>query len=148
MIELMEETANMLRGMCMDPRIPKYAKEALWSRISKLDAATEAAADDEAGEPVSPAYELKPAAWIAGNGHPHHLNHIQGVRERQLYGPLRPLYDEQTLWNACARAEGIGRDQIKARLLELHEAHKHQHNHFAWAVQELFVARRFSGRVA
>jgi hypothetical protein len=45
MIELMEETANMLRGMCMDPRIPQDTKEALWSRVRKLDAATEAAAD-------------------------------------------------------------------------------------------------------
>lgn len=47
MIELMEETANMLRGVCMDPRVPQDTKEALWSRVRKLDAATEAAADDE-----------------------------------------------------------------------------------------------------
>ena len=50
MIELVEETANMLRGMCMDPRIPQDTKEALWSRVRKLDAATEAALDAEAGE--------------------------------------------------------------------------------------------------
>lgn len=36
-----EETANMLRGMCMDPRIQKDIKEALWSRVRKLDKATE-----------------------------------------------------------------------------------------------------------
>ena len=50
MIELMEETANMLRGVCMDPRVPQDTKEALWSRVRKLDAATEAALDDEAGD--------------------------------------------------------------------------------------------------
>lgn len=50
MIELMEETANMLRGMCMDPRIPHDTKQALWLRVSKLEAATQAALDDEAGE--------------------------------------------------------------------------------------------------
>ena len=48
--ELMESTANMLRGMCMDPRIPQDTKEALWSRVRNLDAATEAALDDDAGE--------------------------------------------------------------------------------------------------
>ena len=42
----MEETANMLRGMCMDPRIPHDTKEALWSRVRKLDAATEAEQED------------------------------------------------------------------------------------------------------
>lgn len=39
-VELVEETANMLRGMCMDPRIPHDTKEALWSRVRRLDAAT------------------------------------------------------------------------------------------------------------
>lgn len=47
MIELMEETANMLRGVCMDPRVPQDTKEALWLCVRKLDAATEAALDDE-----------------------------------------------------------------------------------------------------
>ena len=50
MIELMEQTANMLRGMCMDPRIPQDTKEALRSRVRTLDAATEAALDADAGE--------------------------------------------------------------------------------------------------
>lgn len=40
----------MLRGMCMDPRIPNDTKEALWSRVRRLDAATEAAIYAEAGE--------------------------------------------------------------------------------------------------
>jgi hypothetical protein len=43
MIELVEETANMLRGMCMDPRIPRDTKEDMWSRVRKLDAAVESA---------------------------------------------------------------------------------------------------------
>lgn len=43
MIELIEETANMLRGMCLDPRIPADTKEALRSRVRKLDAAAESA---------------------------------------------------------------------------------------------------------
>lgn len=47
MIELMEETANMLRGMCMDPRIPQDAKEALWSRVGKLDSAVAVALEQQ-----------------------------------------------------------------------------------------------------
>jgi len=35
----------------------------------------------------------EPMAWIDSMGHPHHLSAIQGVREKQLYGPWRPLYD-------------------------------------------------------
>lgn len=34
---LLEETANMLRGMTMDPAIPERAKEAMRSRIAKLE---------------------------------------------------------------------------------------------------------------
>jgi hypothetical protein len=49
-IELLDSTANMMRGMCMDPRIPQDTKEAMWSRVRKLDAATEAALDDGAGD--------------------------------------------------------------------------------------------------
>lgn len=49
-VELVEETANMLRGMCMDPRIPQDAKEALWSRVRKLDAATELAIEVSASD--------------------------------------------------------------------------------------------------
>ena len=37
--------------------------------------------------------DAEPVAWIDSNGHPHHLSAIQGVREKQLYGPWRPLYD-------------------------------------------------------
>ena len=35
----------------------------------------------------------EPMAWIDSMGHPQHLSAIQGVREKQLYGPWRPLYD-------------------------------------------------------
>jgi hypothetical protein len=49
-IELLESTANMMRGMCMDPRIPQDTKEAMRSRVRKLDSAAEAALDDEAGD--------------------------------------------------------------------------------------------------
>jgi hypothetical protein len=44
--QLVEETANMLRGMCMDPRIPKDTKEALWSRVNRLESAVAAFIDD------------------------------------------------------------------------------------------------------
>jgi len=43
LIELLESTANMLRGACMDPRIPKATKEAFWSRVRELDKAVEKA---------------------------------------------------------------------------------------------------------
>jgi hypothetical protein len=43
LIELIERTANMLRGACMDPRIPKDTKEAFWSRVRELDKAVEKA---------------------------------------------------------------------------------------------------------
>lgn len=47
MIELMEETANMLRGMCMDPRIPQDTKQALWSRVHKIDTAVTTALESD-----------------------------------------------------------------------------------------------------
>lgn len=53
MIELTEETANMLRGMCMDPRIPQDTKEALWSRVHRLDAAVAAALESEYVKPLT-----------------------------------------------------------------------------------------------
>lgn len=37
MIDLIESTANMLRGMCMDARIPDDTKDVLWERVRKLD---------------------------------------------------------------------------------------------------------------
>ncbi len=47
MIELMEQTANMLRGMCLDPRIPQDTKEALRSRVGKLDEAVSAILEEQ-----------------------------------------------------------------------------------------------------
>lgn len=66
--------------------------------------------------------EVKPVAWIDNSGHPHHLSYVQGVREKQLYGPLRPLYDQAALdavraeerercakvWRRPARVQGLG----------------------------------------
>jgi uncharacterized protein (UPF0147 family) len=43
-IELMESTANMLRGMTMDPAIPAHAKEAMRSRIANLETSAQEAA--------------------------------------------------------------------------------------------------------
>ena len=39
LLQLIEDTANMLRGMTMDPAIPKHAKDAMWSRIAELEQA-------------------------------------------------------------------------------------------------------------
>lgn len=39
LLQLLEKTASMLRGMTMDPAIPAHAKEAMRSRISELEAA-------------------------------------------------------------------------------------------------------------
>ncbi len=46
-IGLLEDTANFLRGMRLDPAIPQHAKEAIDSRLSKLDAFTGDAYDRE-----------------------------------------------------------------------------------------------------
>ena len=37
-LETMESAANTLRGMTLDPAIPKHAKEAMWPVICKLEA--------------------------------------------------------------------------------------------------------------
>lgn len=41
LLQLMEDTANMLRGMTMDPAIPAHAKDAMRARIAKIEAAVE-----------------------------------------------------------------------------------------------------------
>lgn len=38
---LIDETANMLRGMTLDPAIPQHAKSAMWALIQTLDEALE-----------------------------------------------------------------------------------------------------------
>jgi uncharacterized protein (UPF0147 family) len=38
---LIEETANMLRGMTLDPAIPQHAKSAMWEQIQTLEKALE-----------------------------------------------------------------------------------------------------------
>ena len=37
---------------------------------------------------------MKPVAYIDHSGHPRHLSYLQGAKERELYGPLRPLYEQ------------------------------------------------------
>ena len=41
---------------------------------------------------AQPEPEQEPVAWIDSSGHPKHLSHVQGIREKQLYGELKPLY--------------------------------------------------------
>ena len=55
LIEIMESTANMLRGMTLDPAIPQHAKSAMWGKISELEMAVELANKsicDACGKPV------------------------------------------------------------------------------------------------
>jgi hypothetical protein len=42
LLEAMDETAAMLRGMTMDPAIPSHAKSAMWVRIGILEKLVEA----------------------------------------------------------------------------------------------------------
>jgi uncharacterized protein (UPF0147 family) len=44
--DLLEDTANMLRGMTVDPAIPNHAKEAMWNRISTIAAMLETRPED------------------------------------------------------------------------------------------------------
>lgn len=39
--QLLDDTANMLRGMRLDPSIPRHTKEAIGARIQILDKALE-----------------------------------------------------------------------------------------------------------
>ena len=41
LVSLIDETACMLRGICMDPAVPAHAKDAMQSRVEKLEAAVE-----------------------------------------------------------------------------------------------------------
>ncbi len=41
LLQMIENTANMLRGMTMDPAIPEHAKEAMRSRIVELERAVD-----------------------------------------------------------------------------------------------------------
>lgn len=41
LLQLMEDAANMLRGMTMDPAIPAHAKDAMQSKIAELESAVE-----------------------------------------------------------------------------------------------------------
>lgn len=41
LIMLLESTANFLRGMCLDRRIPQDTKEAIIHRVAEIDRLTE-----------------------------------------------------------------------------------------------------------
>ena len=43
LIMLIESTANMLRGMCMDPRVPMEIKEVMRDKIAQLEDVSRAA---------------------------------------------------------------------------------------------------------
>lgn len=45
LLGLIEGTANMLRGMTLDPAIPSHAKESIRSRITELESAVESRID-------------------------------------------------------------------------------------------------------
>jgi len=36
-LQAIEDTANLLRGMTMDPDIPTHAKQAMWPKIKELE---------------------------------------------------------------------------------------------------------------
>lgn len=41
LLQLIDSTACLLRGMTLDPAIPKHAKEVMWLRIAELEKAVE-----------------------------------------------------------------------------------------------------------
>jgi hypothetical protein len=38
-------------------------------------------------------HRTPPVAWIDNSGHPRHQLYLQSAKERELYGPLRPLFE-------------------------------------------------------
>jgi hypothetical protein len=86
MLELMEETAHMLRGMCMDPRIPKDTKEALWSRVSRLDAATEAAPSNFSG-----LQEVHAVQWYSDGGRTRCLEVFEDIQPARVFADHLPV---------------------------------------------------------
>lgn len=66
--------------------------------------------------PTTPAG--KPVAWIDNSGHPRHLSYVQSVRERQLYGPLRPLYDQAAIDAAIAQERASHERALAAALAD------------------------------
>lgn len=47
--ELVENTANMLRGMTLDPAIPEHAKTAMLYKVNELEAALSVALEEMEG---------------------------------------------------------------------------------------------------
>lgn len=74
------------------PEMIEAATSALRVRYVNIDVHHHARLILEAAETVRPKPE--PAAWMAGTGHPKHINDLQSVRERQIYGERKPLYIE------------------------------------------------------
>lgn len=75
--------------------------------------------------------EQEPVAWIDDSGHPRHLSYVQGVREKQLYGPLRPLYTAPT------PRKPLTDDQIALIVGECAaSAHRHDDFSFARAIEK------------
>jgi len=74
-LQLLESTANMLRGMTLDPAIPKHAKDAMHQRIKELEGFVERHVSDFARRiagskfrPVNWADLSKPGAPVIGWG--------------------------------------------------------------------------------
>lgn len=86
--ELIESTANMLRGMCMDPRIPKDTKEALWSRVSKLDAATGAALD--VPHAAHGLQEVHAVQWYSDGGRTRCLEVFEDIEPARVFADHLP----------------------------------------------------------
>lgn len=46
LLQMVESTANLLRGMTMDPAVPKRVRDVLNDRIDRMDALAEDCAND------------------------------------------------------------------------------------------------------
>lgn len=100
-IELLESTANMLRDMCMDPRVPQDTKEVLWSRVRKLDAADnlkyQCRSDDH------PSTNLTEDRWplviVASGGSSHFCIHGQQLNKVNSVGTVRASAGSSRLSN-------------------------------------------------
>lgn len=67
MIELMAETVDMLRDVCMDPRVPNGIKESLWSHAGKLNAVGKSDLHDYVTQRVAAEREAKDGAYLERN---------------------------------------------------------------------------------
>ncbi len=107
MLELMEETANMLRGMCMDPRIPQDTKEALWSRVRKLDATTEKAIDAPALS--QGLQEVHAVQWYAEGGRTRCLEVFDDIGAARRFADHLPIGASAWITTMAVRGEAYTR---------------------------------------